>query len=210
MQSLDRMNSLNKALSDISSIRRQVAHSTEFRGYGPATLASTGILAFAAAGAQALRLPDPANHIPTYLSIWIVAAALSAAMIGIEMYARTRRIHSGMADEMIRMAVEQFLPSVGAGGLVTIVLVRSVPGALWMLPGLWQIIFSLGVFSSCRFLPRPVVAVGAWYLLTGLTCIALADNRALSPWAMGIAYGAGQLLVAGILLVTAKEGRDEN
>ena len=63
------MNSLDKALSDISSIRRQVAHSTEFRGYGPATLASTGILAFAAAGAQALWLPDPDNHMPTYLSI---------------------------------------------------------------------------------------------------------------------------------------------
>jgi hypothetical protein len=36
------MNDLNKALGDISSIRRQVAHATEFRGYGPATLAGTG------------------------------------------------------------------------------------------------------------------------------------------------------------------------
>src|SRR5260221_9260474 len=53
------MNDLNKALGDISSIRRQVAHSTEFRGYGPATLASTGVLAVGAAGAQALWLPDP-------------------------------------------------------------------------------------------------------------------------------------------------------
>jgi len=53
-----------------------------------------------------------------------------------------------------------------------------------MIPGMWQVIFSLGVFSSCRFLPRPVAVVGAWYLLTGLTCISLADNRALSPWAM--------------------------
>ena len=35
------MNDLYKALGDISSIRRQVAHSTEFRGYGPATLATT-------------------------------------------------------------------------------------------------------------------------------------------------------------------------
>ena len=179
------MNSLNKALSDISSIRRQVAHSTEFRGYGPATLASTGILAFAAAGAQALWLPDPANHMPTYLSIWIVAAALSATMIGIEMYARTRRIHSGMADEMIRMAVEQFLPSVGAGALITLVLVRYVPAVLWMLPGLWQIVFSLGVFSSCRFLPRPVAAVGAWYLLTGLTCIALGGR----PGTLSVGHG---------------------
>jgi hypothetical protein len=202
------MNDLNKALGDISSIRRQVAQSTEFRGYGPATLASTGVLAVASAGAQALWLPDPANHISGYLGIWIWTAALSATLIGMEMYARTRRIHSGMADEMIRMAVEQFLPSAGAGALVTVVLVRYVPTALWMLPGLWQIIFSLGVFSSCRFLPRAVGAAGAWYLLTGLTCIVLADSRALSPWAMGIPYGAGQLLVAGILLFSAKQGRD--
>src|SRR5713226_1093393 len=183
------MNDLNKALGDISSIRRQMARSTEFRGYGPVTLATTGATAIAAAGAQAFWLPDPAKNIPAYLAIWISTAALSAGLIGTEMYARTRRIHSGMADEMIRMAVQQFLPSVGAGALITLALVRYVPAVLWMLPGLWQIVFSLGVFSSCRFLPRPVAAVGAWYLLTGLTCIALGDGRALSPWAMGIPYG---------------------
>jgi hypothetical protein len=210
MQSLGDMNDLNKALSDINSIRRQVAHSTEFRGYGPATLATTGVLAVAAAAAQARWLPDPANHIAAYLRIWIWTAALSAALIGTQTYTRTRRIHSGMADEMIRTAVAQFLPSVGAGSLLTIVIVRSVPGTLWMLPGLWQIIYSLGVFSSCRFLPRPVAAAGAWYLLTGLASIALGDTRALSPWVMGIAYGAGQLLVAGILFFNAKESRDEN
>ncbi|HEV3445203.1 MAG TPA: hypothetical protein VG099_11205 [Gemmataceae bacterium] len=203
------MNDLNKALGDISSIRRQVAHSTEFRGFGPATLAGTGFLAVAAAVAQAMWLPDPANHIAAYLTIWIWTAALSAAVIAIEMNARTRRIHSGLADEMIRMAVEQFLPSVGVGGLLTVVLVRFAPGALWMLPGLWQVIFSLGVFSSCRFLPRAVGAVGIWYLLTGLTSLALGDTRALSPWAMGIPYGVGQMLVAGILLLNAKENKDE-
>jgi hypothetical protein len=209
MQSENGMNDLHKALGDISSIRRQVAHSTEFRGYGPATLAGTGVLAVAAAGAQAVWLPDPASHVPAYLGIWIWTAVLSAALIGTEMYARTRRVHSGMADAMIRMAVEQFLPSAGAGALVTVVLVRNVPAALWMLPGIWQVIFSLGVFSSCRFLPRLMVAAGAWYLLTGLTLIALADSRALSPWAMGIPYGAGQMLVAAILLFAAKEDGDE-
>src|ERR1035441_4933563 len=35
------MNDLNRALGDISSIRRQMARSTEFHGYGPATLAGT-------------------------------------------------------------------------------------------------------------------------------------------------------------------------
>jgi hypothetical protein len=204
------MNELNRALGDISSIRRQMARSTEFRGYGPATLAATGLIAVLAAGVQAMLLPDPAAHIPTYLSIWISTACLSAALTGIQMYTRTRRMHSGMSQEMMHMAVEQFLPSVGAGLLITFVLAHYVPAALWMIPGIWQVIFSLGVFSSCRFLPRPMLAAGGWYLVTGLACISLAGNRALSPWAMGIPYGAGQLLVAAILLFSAHESSDEN
>jgi hypothetical protein len=204
------MDDLNKALGDISSIRRQMARTTEFRGYGPMTLAATGVAAIAAAGAQAFWLPEPTKNIPAYLEIWITTAVLSAALIGTEMYGRTRRIHSGMADDMIRMAVEQFLPSAAVGALMTLVLVRYAPGAVWMLPGLWQVIFSLGVFSSCRFLPRPMVAVGVWYLFTGVFCITLADMRAFSPWAMGIPYGAGQLLVAAILLSATREAEGEN
>jgi hypothetical protein len=203
------MTDLHKALDDISSIRRQMAHSTQFRGYGPATLAATGVIAFVAALSQSIWLPYPANHVPAYLSIWISTAVLSAALTGVQMYTRTRRIHSGLSDEMIRMAVEQFMPAVGAGLLITVILVRFVPAAFWMLPGLWQVIFSLGIFSSCRFLPRLMIAAGGWYLITGLVCIALGDSRALAPWTMGLAYGAGQLLVAGILLVATPEGTDE-
>lgn len=204
------MTDLNKALGDINSIRRQMARSTEFRGYGPATLAATGLIALVAAVGQSRWLPDPSAHVATYMAIWISTAMLSAALIVTQMYARTRRIHSGIADEMTRMAAEQFLPSAGAGALLTVVLFAYVPTALWMLPGLWQITFSLGVFASCRFLPRPMVAAGAWYLLTGLFCIALADARALSPWTMGIPYGAGQLLVAAILFLKSPEGDDES
>jgi hypothetical protein len=210
MQSEKCMNDLHKALGDISSIRKQMASSTEFRGYGPATLAATGAIAMLAAGAQARWAPDPAHHMAAYLGIWIATAVLSAAVIGAQMHSRTRRIYSGMADEMIHMAVEQFLPSVGAGALTTIAIVRFAPGAFWMLPGIWQVIFSLGVFASCRFLPRPMMLAGAWYLLTGVACLALADARALSPWAMCIPFAAGQLLVAGILFSATPRGEGED
>ncbi len=204
------MNELNQALDDIRSIRRQMARSTEFRGYGPATLAVTGVLAVIAALLQAVWSPDPNSHIERYLIIWISTGILSATLIAVQVAMRARRVHSGMADEMIYMAVEQFLPAVGVGALITLVVLRQVPTVVWMLPGLWQIIFSLGVFSSCRFLPRLTYSAGAWYLLTGLACLSLGDGRALSPWMMGISYGAGQTLVAGILLFTAKEGGDES
>lgn len=204
------MDDLNKALGDISSIRRQMARSTEFRGYGPATLAATGVFAGLAAIAQRIWIPDPARHIPVYLGIWVTTAIVSGALIATQMRARTHRIHSGMADEMIRMAAEQFLPSMLAGTLLTIVLFKYVPSVSWMLPGLWQIVFSLGVFASCRFLPRPMVIAGAWYLLSGLGCIAIGDARAFSPWIMGTAYGVGQTLVAVILMATREEADDES
>jgi hypothetical protein len=199
------MNDLHKALGDISSIRRQMARTTEFRGYGPATLAATAAFAVLSAGAQSIWVPDPANHVGTYLTVWIWTALVSAGLIAAQMHTRSRRMHSGLADEMIRMAVEQFLPSAVAGALATVVLVRFAPPAQWMIPGLWQIIFSLGVFSSCRFLPRPMIVAGAWYLATGLSLIALGNERAFSPWAMGIPYGLGQLLVASILFFSRQE-----
>jgi hypothetical protein len=203
------MSELHDALGDISNIRRQMALNTQFRGYGPATLAGTGASAMLAGTAQALWLPDPAHHMNAYLGLWIATAVLSSAVAGVQIYTRTRRLHSGLSNEMIHTAVEQFLPAVVAGILMTIVLVRFVPQALWMLPGLWQVIYSLGVFASCRFLPRPMIAAGAWYLLTGLICLALGDARSLAPWTMGFAFGAGQLLVAGVLLTANPENEDE-
>jgi hypothetical protein len=204
------MDEFHKALGDISSIRRQVARTTEFRGYGPATLAVTGFFALLSAGMQDRWIPQPAKHISEYVGLWCSTALVSAVLAGIQMYTRSRRIHSGLSDEMIHMAVEQFLPAVGAGLLLTVVLLRTVPNLAWMLPGLWQVIFSLGIFASCRFLPRPIFLAAAWYLLAGLLCIGLGGNRALSPWAMAIPFGAGQMLVAGILLFCAKESGDED
>lgn len=203
------MDDVNKALEEIGSIRRQLARSTEFRGYGPATLAATAAIVLAAACIQAVWAPEAAHHLNRYLSIWLTTAALSAALIGIQMITRTHRVHSHMADAMVRMAVEQFLPSLGAGVLLTVVFARFVPTALWMLPGLWQVCSGIGIFSSCRFLPRLMLAAGAWYLLCGLLCISLGGERALSPWTMGIPYGAGQLIVAGALCWKKPEDASE-
>jgi hypothetical protein len=125
---------------------------------------------------------------------------ISVVAVGAETIARTRRVHSGLAQEMIQAAVEQFLPAGLAGALLTAALTRFAPESVWMLPGLWQIVFSLGVFASGRFLPRPILLVGAWYLATGACCLGLARGaHALSPWAMGLPFGLGQLMIAAIL-----------
>ena len=194
------MRDLDKALADITEIRSQMARGAEFQGYGPVTVAATGVLAFLAAGAQAIWLPNPAADVFSYVALWVATAAVSIALIGIEMVARSRRIHSGLADEMIHAATEQFIPAGIAGALLTAVLFHSAPESLWMLPGLWQIVFSLGFFASCRSLPRPMRAVGVWYLAMGLASLAFANGaQAFSVWAMALPFGVGQLLMAAIL-----------
>jgi hypothetical protein len=202
------MRDLDKALSDITAMRSQMARAAEFRGYGPITVAATGLLAVIAGALQAHWLPDPGNEILGYLALWVATATLSVSLIGIEMVARTRRIHSGIADEMIQAATEQFIPAGVAGALLTVVLYQYAPQSLWMLPGLWQIIFSLGFLASCRSLPRPMFAVGIWYLATGLASLAFTgDAHAFSPWAMAVPFGFGQLLMAAILYLDAADNR---
>jgi hypothetical protein len=194
------MEELDRALADITAIRSQLARGTQFRGYGPMTVAATGFVAMGAAALQALWLPDPAAALFEYVAVWVATAAISVLLIGIEMVARSRRIHSGLADEMIHAATEQFVPAGVAGALLTFVLFRFAPQSLWMLPGLWQIVFSLGIFASCRSLPRPMFAAGVWYLAAGLASLAWANGvNAYSPWAMALPYGIGQLFIAVVL-----------
>jgi len=191
------MRDLDKALTDIAEMRSQIARGIEFRAYGPATIAGTGIISIAAALIQAYWLGDAAANVRSFLLLWTAAAALSAAIIAAEVLTRSKRVHSGLADEMIQAAVEQILPSIVAGALLTYVLVRFAPETAWMLPGLWQLILSLGIFASRRFLPAPLMAVGVWYLAGGLICLAFANGaHSLSPLAMVIPFGGGQLFAA--------------
>ena len=194
------MTELRQALDDINTIRSQVARGTQFRGYGPISIASSGILALVVAAGQTHWAQNSEHDLKLFLLIWIATAGVAVFLSALETVFRVRRVHSGLALEMIQAAAEQFLPCVVVGLLLTVVLIRIAPQDDWMLPGLWAVFFSLGVFASCRFLPRQMFAVGAWYLAAGLASLLIAaSHHALLPWAMGISFGIGQLLVAAVL-----------
>ncbi len=111
---------------------------------------------------------------------------------------------------MINQAVEQFLPAAAAALAMPIFLLRFSPQSLWMMPGLWQIFMSLGIFASVRSLPRAVAWSGGWYFLSGFLCLLLAaQSRALSPWLMGLPFFGGQMLVAVILYYSGGDGDGE-
>jgi hypothetical protein len=189
---------LHRALAEIKHIRCQVARDTQFRGYGPASVAASGVLALLVAALQSHWLRNETDF-HAFAAVWIATALLSLTMVTIQTMFRARRVHDGLASEMVLAAAEQFLPALVIGTLLTAVVLGAVPRMAWMLPGLWQLLFSLGVFASCRFLPRLTFAVGVWYLISGLTTLIVqGGSPTLLPWTMGIPFGVGQLLVAAV------------
>src|SRR5947209_13218795 len=187
---------LEEALQRIAAIHQQMARGQLFRGYRAATTAFSGALAFLACGAQGLFLQE--SPIPC-LGMWAGVAFLSVLIVGLEMTMRCRRSGSPLEREMTLGAAESFIPTIVAGGLLTYVIAQFTDD-LWLLPGLWAILFGLGVFASRRMLPKPVIFVGAHYLLSGLLCIAVLQGGKFFPaWTMALTFGAGQLMAAGIL-----------
>lgn len=200
---------LRDALTQITEIRLQLARTEVFRGYRAMPVAFSGVLALVAAGLQAAWIRDPTRQLPAYLSLWIGVAVMSALAAGAEMVLRARSSASPWRREITWLALEQFAPCLVAGGLVTFVLTRFATESLWILPGLWQVLYSLGIFASCRLLPRATFGVAIFYLASGLACMAMARGEAaLCPLAMGVPFGVGQLLAAAVLYRTLECSND--
>ena len=192
------MRELDRALADIGAIRHQIARQEGFRGYGPATVGGTGVLAAAVATGQ--WLGGPVSGPAVYFATRIAAAAMAVLIVGAEAATRSRRLRSRLADAMILAAAADFVPAGIAGAGLAAVLALAEPASLWMLPGLWQIALGLGFFAASRSLPRAMAVVGGWYIATGALTLGLtAGTHALSPWAMGVPFAAGQILAAVLL-----------
>ncbi|MCK4868249.1 MAG: hypothetical protein KAT39_09365 [Alphaproteobacteria bacterium] len=205
------MRDVDRALADIANIRNQLAAGTMFRGFGPAVMAVTGVLAIFMAGAQSIWPEALAADTLILLAGWVVTAAVSAGLIVAEMLARSRRHHGGLADAMIWNAIQQFLPAGFAGGAIGLVLVRFAPDSLWLLPGLWQVLVALGIFASVRSLPPLIALVGAWYFVAGVAVLIVASlGQSLSPWMMGLPFAIGQFLMAAVLYFASGEHHAED
>lgn len=191
---------LQEALNQIAEIRHQVARGELFRGYRAIPVVFSGILAFITAGVQAIGLPESPRDVGTFLTLWLGCATISVGVVAFEMILRMRRTSSRLENERVLLAIGQFLPPLVAGGLIMLIVLRFAPESVWMLPGLWAILFGLGIFASWRFLPHAIIWVAAYYLAAGLIVLGFGQGEsALAPWTMAVPFGFGQLFTAAAL-----------
>lgn len=194
---------LDDALGRISEIRAQLAHTETFRGLRSLTVGLSGVLGLIAAALQPQYVPQPEVVVFSYIRLWVCVAIVNVITVGIEFAYRRSVLNSPLKKRLMVLSIQQFAPCLIAGAALTAIIAYRAREVAWMLPGLWAICFSLGVFACYRLLPRPIFLVGVYYLVSGSVVLALGDGpHALSPWMMVGTFGVGQLLAAGILYVS--------
>jgi hypothetical protein len=211
---------IQKALDQISEIHGHLAKSHVYRGYRAVPVALSGVLALVAAAAQT-RLSGsdwPLSFVVYWMAVGVLAAATACGGI---VYGYLRE-ESQLARRRTRATVGQLLPCLVAGFGVAVLLARPGSESIAFIPGLWAILFSIGIFASRPYLPRITGWVALYYLVAGALLLAMAGEpttlsgwgtsfivgfgrtaagypKSLSPWGMGLTFGIGQIL-AGIVL----------
>lgn len=189
---------LRDAIDQLGVIRSQLARTERLRCLRAVPVAFSAAMALAAATMQGVYVADPAKEPMRYLLLWVGTAAISAVAAAIEIAFRLRRSPGALANATTRLAWEQFAPVLLVGAVLTTFVATELVDRLWVLPGLWQMLYGLGVLAVWRFLPRATFAVGAFFVLAGAAWLWLRES-ALQPWVMGIPFAAGQLALSAVL-----------
>lgn len=197
---------LREALSDIADIRALLDRNQSFRGFRSVAIGISAL--FVLAGSLVQLQFDVVRNPGAYLDIWLFVALGSLMVTAIEMIVRGRISNDLGVWKMHGKVSLALAPSFLVGALVTAVLVLESKHSLvilsrrniWLLPGVWAMIYSLGLFSCCNLLHRTTRLAAIYFLVSGGLYLFLNWNvREVEAWHMIAIFGLGQFLLAGIL-----------
>ena len=184
-----------RALQQIEAIHEQLAKGEVYRGWRSVPVALSGLIGLAAAAWQsgAARPFDPW----AFAAYWVVTAIVALTVGCAEIAWHYVRRADETERRRARLVIGQVLPALVAGAIVTGALLRLDAGLVVLLPGLWALLYGVGVFAARPYVPPASVWVALFYWTAGLLLLWQAhDLDGLSPWAVGATFGAGQLLAA--------------
>jgi hypothetical protein len=190
------------ALGQIAQIHDHLARAEQYRGFHPIEVAATGLIGLAAAFAQRWLLPGPGLYDLAlfWAGYWLVVAAIAGG-VGVGPAVSAYLYHEDVfARRRTRRLAGQFLPCVVAGLCVTMAVIRGGGDAAYLLPGIWSLLFGLGVFAARPFLPRSIGWVGLFYVVAGAALLARPVKQLdAAGWLVGGVFLFGQGATALVL-----------
>ena len=177
-------------MDDLKFIRQTMEAAATFTavsGWGTVCIGLTAL------GATALSAMT--DSVARWVFIWLSEAALS---VGISVFAMARKARAAgipLWSEPARKMVFSFAPPLAVGALLTLLCYER--GLIPLLPGLWMLLYGVGVIAAGTFSVRIVPVMGLAFMLLGTVTL-----FAPLPWARFLmAAGFGGLhLLFGLLI----------
>lgn len=177
----------NRAADDLQFIRQTLERSASFTAVPGWGQVGVGITAVAAA-VLAVRHPVGA----AWLKIWLGEGALAVVIALAAMKRKATRRGLPLTSGPSRKFAFNFLPSIAAGGLLTIALANA--GNYALLPATWLLLYGVAVITGGAVSVRVVPVMGACFMALGVAAL-LAP--AAANWWMGAGFG-GLHIVFGV------------
>ena len=166
-----------RAMDNLRYIRETMERAGAFTAVSGWGLVVIGVIGTLAAG-FATRQPDTEE----WLAVWM-GAALVSVLVGVLTTAmKARSVRMPLLSGPGRKFALSLAPPMVAGAVLTVVLYQAgMPG---LLPGMWLLLFGVGVLAAGAFSVRAVPVMGLAFMLLGAVALA-------SPPAWGDAFMAG-------------------
>lgn len=189
----------DRALDDLSYIRRTMEGAVAFTDVSGLGLALVGLSALAAAF-FASRQPS----IERWLTIWIVEAIIACTLAMLLMYRKMRRRQPGAAGLSVpaRKFLLAFWPAIIVGAVVTIAIVTASPAVepyvglastAKLLAGIWLLLYGVAVMGAGAYSVRAVPLLGVVFLILGTVTLLVPIFAADLMLAAG--FGVAQFVV---------------
>jgi len=184
------------AADNLRFIRETMESSTSFTavpGWGGVIMGGLGLAAAALAS-------TPFGE-RRWLAIWLVAAALASGCGTAMMIVKARRAGVRVYRGPGRRFLFSLLPPMAAAAVLTTVLHRG--GAVESIPGMWLLLYGVGVVTGGVFSVRVVPVMGLCFMALGVT--AFLAPLSWSQTLMGLGFG-GLHFVFGAIIVRRHGG----
>lgn len=183
------------AMDNLRYIRETMERAASFTAVPGVGGIAIGCTALAAAGIAGSR-----PTLASWLLVWLVEGLLawSIGLAGAAVKARRSRVP--LLSGSGRKFLENFVPALAAGGLLTLALYRAGAGAA--LPGTWMLLYGAGVVTAGAASVRVVPLMGLCFMAAGAGAL-----FAPAEWGnLLLAAGFGGLHILFGTIITVKYG----
>ena len=185
----------DRAMDNLRFIRETMERAGSFTAVSGWGSILTGVTALIAA-AIAATVEGPV----AWLGVWTAEAMLALGIGAWAVVQKARAAGLPLLSGPGRKVALSLMPPIVAGALLTLVFYRV--GIFQLLPGMWMLLFGVGIVSAGSFSVRIVPVMGLSFMLLGAISFLLPVS-----WANGVmALGFGGLHILFGLLIARRYG----